>query len=125
MKKPLPLGYWEWDLSWDMDGCLEPLMDIKEYRDEIVVTSDLPNVEKDDIEIYASENTLEIKAKMKKVCCFDRWGTLQRCISFSSFNKVILLPSPVDAENIKTRFSKGILEMKLPKKSSWRRIRIE
>ena len=117
--------YRGWDLSWDLSGFLEPLIDIGERGDEIIITSDLPGVEKEDIEIYATENTLEISARMKKEYCFKRWGTLQKGISFSSFRKVIELPSIVDIKNIKSRFHKGILEIRLPKKSYMRRIRIE
>jgi len=124
-KGGLPIRQGRCDFGWDLDGFLEPLIDIEEYANEIVVTSDLPGVEKDNIEIYATENTLEVNAKMRRECRFERWGTLQREISFSSFRKVIELPSPVDIGNIKTRFNKGILEIRLPKKSRWRRVAIE
>lgn len=125
MDRRLPVKRREWDLSWDLSGCLEPLVDIRENGDEIVVTADLPNVKKDDIEIYATENTLEITAKMRGEYCFERWGTLQRGVSFSSFRKVMGLPATIDVENIKSRFNKGILEMRLHKKSSWRKINIQ
>lgn len=118
-------GYLGGDLSWDMSGFLEPLIDVNEHGDEIIITSDLPCVEKEDIDIYATRNTLEINAKMKKEYCFKRWGTLQKRISFSSFRKVIELPSIVDVKNIKSRFIRGILEIRLPKKSRMMKIHIE
>ncbi len=113
-----------WSFSWDPGGFLEPLIEIKEYGNEIIITADLPSVEKDDIEVYATENTLEINAKMRKKYRFERWGTMQRGVSFSFFRKVIELPSQVDIENVKSRFSKGVLEIILPKKSHRRRIDI-
>ncbi|MCP8310398.1 MAG: hypothetical protein L6N94_02760, partial [Candidatus Methylarchaceae archaeon HK01M] len=51
--------------SWDaVEKYLEPLVNIEDKEDEIVVTADLPYVEdKNDISIDVAEDSLEIRAE--------------------------------------------------------------
>jgi HSP20 family protein len=124
-RRDSPIKRRGWDFGWDLGGFLEPLIEVRVYGDEIVVTSDLPGVDKEDIVVNATEDSLEINAKMRREYCFERWGTLQRRISFSSFKKVIELPSTVDIENVKSRFNRGVLEIRLPRKSRRRKIDVK
>ncbi|MHA1208085.1 MAG: Hsp20/alpha crystallin family protein [Candidatus Freyarchaeota archaeon] len=112
--------------SWDPDKCcLVPLVDIQEYPEEIIVTADLPYVDKEDISINATETSLEIDAKMRHPVRFERWGTVQREISFNCYHKSIKLPSRVDPEKAKATFRGGILQISLPKKISKQKIEID
>lgn len=107
------------------EKCLEPLVDVQETEDYIIVTVDLPCVDKDSIKINATENTLEIQADMKRSIKFNRWGTVQQEVEFHKFKKLIKLPSNVDPEKAQARFKHGILEIKLPKKIKKFRIEIK
>ncbi len=103
--------------SWDAVGkYLEPLVNIEDKEDQIVVTADLPYVEdKNDISIDVAEDSLEIRAEIKKAIRWERWGTVQKHIWFKSFRKFIKLPSKVDPEKSRAIFRRGILEISLPK----------
>jgi len=102
-------------VMWTHNGCLEPLYDIIDLGDVILVTFDLPYVDKDDINLYVTENTIELEASMKKTLCWEKWGTIQRKIIFKQFKKQIKLPEKVNPEKSTASFKRGILKVELPK----------
>ena len=110
--------------SWDIGGSLEPLVHVEDKGSVYIVTADLPYVNKEDIEVNLSEDTIEIKAKMRTKHCFERWGTHQKSVIYSSFRKLIKLPSPLNVDKAVCSFRKGLLEINLPKKKTGRRIDI-
>lgn len=112
--------------SWNIQRkCLEPLIQIREGDKEIIITADLPCVEREDIEVSSIGNSIEIKAKMRKAVKFSRWGTIQKDIGFESFHRVIDLPIDTVPEKIRAKFRKGILEIRVPKKHVKKQIKIE
>lgn len=89
----------------------EPLVELHEEKDEIVVIAELPGVEKDDIKLNLSENALELKVDTK-----DR-----------KYYKMLELPQPVSTEGVKTSYKNGILEIRLKKKQreGWKTVKVE
>jgi len=78
----------------------EPLVDVLDEGDQLVVIVEIPGVEAEDIHIEIKEDILELTAEAK-----DR-----------KYSKEILLPSPVDANTMGSCYKNGILEIKLRKK---------
>lgn len=113
--------------SWSApDRCLEPLIEIQDRENEVIVTVDLPYVEKkEDISLNVTEDSLEIKAEMRCGLRWERWGTTQKEIEFKSFRKVIRLPEKVDPSGATAVFRRGILRVNLPKARRGYRIRVE
>jgi len=111
----------------DMQQCvLEPLADIRETATDVIVTIDLPFVDKkEDISIELLEGSIEITAKTSKPICFERLGTTQRKIRFNEFRKKVKLPTDVDFEGVTAMFKKGVLAINLPKKVQRTRIKVE
>ena len=106
--------------------CLEPLVDVRETHDSIIVTADLPYVNrKDNIDIRLLEKSLEIRAKTSKPICFERWGTVQRRTHFNEFRKTVKLPTDVDSEGVKATFRRGILQIVMPKKVKKTQIKVQ
>jgi len=103
------------EIMWTHNGCLEPLYDINDLGDRLIVTFDLPCVDKDNISLYVAENSIELEASMKKTLCWEKWGTIQRKIIFRQFKKQIKLPERVDPEKTIASFKKGVLKIELPK----------
>jgi HSP20 family protein len=97
--------------------CLEPLVDISETADEITVVYDLPFIkDKNDIEIKATLQSLEIDAQFKEPVKLEKWGTVQKETAFKHFHHTIRkLPSEVIPEKATSRFKGGLLEVSLPK----------
>lgn len=101
---------------WDSNrSCLEPLAEVEETDEEIIVRVDMPYVDKENVKVQVVENVLIIEASIKHVIKFDRWGTFQREAAFYKYYKEIPLPAKVKAEEAKASLRRGILEIRLPK----------
>ena len=94
----------------------EPLANISETDDMVIIEVDLPLVRKKDIRLKLIENGLEVEASFTRYVKFERWGTSQRSCEFKSFYKLVSLPSPVVIEGIKATFKKRILRVELKKR---------
>ena len=112
--------------SWDIESSsLEPLFNISVKPDEVVVTADLPCVDKETIKIDAlDEDLIEISAKMKVRLRFEDFGVSYREGEFSCFRCQVPLPVPVDTSRAKATFKRGILVVTLPRKKGYR-IKVE
>jgi HSP20 family protein len=112
--------------SWDAERqCLIPLSQVTEAGDNIIVTVDLPYVNKEDVKLHATEDAIEVEAKTRQGICFDRWGTVQRCLEFNCFRKKIRLPEKVKPNEAKATFKSGILEVQIPRRAERTKIEIE
>jgi len=77
----------------------EPLVDVIETDGEIHVVAELPGVEKKDIKLHGTEDSLTISV-----------DTPQR-----KYYKEVQLPAKVKVKEAKTEYKNGVLEVKLPK----------
>lgn len=106
--------------SWDIEAhTLKPLCNVFITSDEVIVTADLPFSDPDSIKVEpVDDRTLEISAKMKrKMCCRDL-GLIHQEGEFSTFNCQTHIPVPVNMEKRKSKYKRGILEVRLPRKRS-------
>jgi len=78
----------------------EPLVDVIDEGDHLLIIAELPGVQSEDISIEVKGDILELKAEAK-----DR-----------KYGKEALLPSPVDADSLKSSCKNGVLEIKLKKR---------
>ena len=118
---------WPYAVMWDhLAGCLEPLMELRDNKSELVLTIDMPCVkERGDISVNLTEDAVTIEAKISKVVQFERWGTFQREAKFMRYSKTFALPEKIDPERSKARFKNNILELRMLKKEKLRSMRIE
>ncbi|MFX0140352.1 MAG: archaeal heat shock protein Hsp20, partial [Candidatus Hodarchaeota archaeon] len=79
----------------------EPLTEVNEEGDQIIVICEMPGVTKDDIEIKADPRELTISTKTK-----DKGR---------NYYKVVKLPSTINTDHARARYTNGILEVKLKK----------
>jgi HSP20 family protein len=79
---------------------IEPLTDIIEGENDVAITVEIPGVEKEDIDLVATENTLEIKVDSPK----------------RKYHKRIDLPCNVKTKSTKATYKNGILDIVLDKK---------
>lgn len=104
--------------SWDTERrCLNPLVEVRETDDEMIVTVDLPFVKKENIELSVTEDLLKIKAQMDRDIRFKSWGGVHRKIKFNSFRRSIKFPSKVDPDQTKAEFKNGYLRVIVKKKT--------
>lgn len=78
----------------------EPLVDVLDEGECLVVIAELPGVEEKDIQVKVEGDILEIVASGR-----DR-----------KYQKEVLLPTPVDPESLESSYRNGVLEIRLAKK---------
>jgi HSP20 family protein len=102
---------------WDFTELrMEPLTDVTETENEVIVTADLPLTKKENVKIRATEDSLEIHADTCRAVKIERWGSVQRECEFSSFHKILSLPAKVNPKKLKTQFKDGYIRIRLPKR---------
>ncbi|MEM4711108.1 MAG: Hsp20/alpha crystallin family protein [Candidatus Woesearchaeota archaeon] len=95
----------------------KPLLDMTETDKEVIATIELPGVEKEDIQINATEDNIEIKVEKKdeKKEEDKKKGIYKLERSYAGFYRCIPTPENVDVENINATYKNGVLELKMPK----------
>lgn len=78
---------------------LEPLVDVVEENDEIIVVAEVPGVERDEIKVRIKGTSLTIHANNPE----------------RPYHKVIELPSKVKKDEAKSAIRNGVLEVRLKK----------
>ncbi|RKX76056.1 MAG: Hsp20/alpha crystallin family protein [Spirochaetes bacterium] len=116
---------WGWDETTGIfDRTISPPMDIVEKPDSIVVTCDLPGVDKKDLDISISGNVLTIKGE-KKEEKEEKETQYYRKESWSgSFQRTVSLPNTVDADKVEAVMKDGVLRLTMPKKEEAKRKQI-
>jgi HSP20 family protein len=93
-----------------------PPTDVVEVDDRLVVTTELPGLEKKDVEITVDEGVLSIrgeKLEERKAEEGKKYHVLER--SYGSFMRSFVLPRGIDADKVTAEFDKGVLKVFLPK----------
>jgi HSP20 family protein len=104
-----------------------PLADVRETDDSVVVTMDLPGVDKGDVDINVVGDELNVTATKSKeeVRTEENFHTRER--SYTRFERVVPLPVAVKPDEARARLNNGVLEVTIPKEvvTSRRKINIE
>jgi HSP20 family protein len=87
-------------------------------EDEVVVSCELPGVDKDTLDISVTGDTLTIKAERKPKDEDDKCAYHRRERRYGSFARSVSLPVPVDAEKAKAEYEDGVLTLRIPKSPS-------
>ncbi len=98
--KPQPEGEGEPEIQHERD----PLVDIYEEGEDLVVVCEVPGVNKKNIELRASPTELEVVA-----------GSKDNEVHSRKYHKIIPLPIKIDENAAKARYNNGILEVRLKK----------
>lgn len=78
----------------------EPLIDVMEQDDEVIIIAELPGVKQDEIKVKVTDYNVTIQVESTK----------------RKYAKDIDLPAPVNIESVKTSYNNGILEIQLQKR---------
>lgn len=119
------------DLDWPdgesgvLDRGFTPRVDVEERENDVVVTCEVPGVDKKDLDISVSGNLLSIKGE-KRYDREEKEKKYYRRESFAgSFQRTVPLPGTVDPEHIDAQLKNGILTLTLPKKAEAKPRRIQ
>jgi len=97
------------------EGEMSPFIDVVDVDNELIVTADVPGVEKKDISIDVKGDMLEIRASRKEETEEKKKNYWRRERSYNRFYRTVRLPVPVDEKGAKATFKNGVLEIRLPK----------
>lgn len=115
---------WLHPFQWDFPAWAEkmphlslkvPKVDIIDRNKEVLVRAEIPGVEKKDLEISATSNSITIKGSTRHEEKEEKGDYFRSEITQGSFSRTVTLPAEVNSEKAKTRFKNGVLELTLPK----------
>lgn len=92
-----------------------PPVDIYETEDhDLVVKAELPDMNREDIEVKVEHNTLVLRGtkKLPQGVKEDQIRRIER--SYGVFNRSFTLPNTVDATKVSADYRNGVLTVKLP-----------
>jgi HSP20 family protein len=96
-----------------------PSMDVTESDKEIVVTAELPGLERKDVDISIEDDILTIRGEKKiEVQPDDKNKTKNQQLSeraYGVFYRALQLPSGIEPASVQATMAKGVLTVKIPK----------
>jgi HSP20 family protein len=106
-----------------------PIIDVEEDEREIHVQAEMPGLEEKDINVTLDRNILTISGEKKEERDEEnkekKYALSER--RFGSFSRSITLPEGVKTDEIKAKFKKGVLNIRVPrdKKKQAKKIEIK
>lgn len=95
----------------------QPLVDLADNGKEYVVTAELPGINKDDLRIEVTQDSLEISGETKSEENEEdkERGYIRRERRYSRFHRTLPLPDNVLTDKVEAELKDGVLTVKLPK----------
>jgi HSP20 family protein len=92
-----------------------PVLDVKEDQDTLVVTAELPGVDRENVQIRVQDNILELRGHKSEETKKDEdnFHMIER--SYGSFARRLVLPTEVDSDQAEASMERGVLTLRLPK----------
>jgi HSP20 family protein len=109
---------WEERYALISSGAPSPEFNIYRRGENTVIQANLPGFEKGDIKVSVSGNLLAIGSEVSREREFRGNNAYRYHRSHGSFCKVMELPVGADANNIRSSFNDGVLEVVIPKMGS-------
>jgi len=89
--------------------------EVQETGRAIIVRLEAPGMERDDFEVFVQDDLLVVRGE-KQAHRKSREGLyhVMEC-AYGSFERAVPLPVPVDEDDARARYRRGVLEISLPK----------
>lgn len=92
-----------------------PAFNVWSNDDGAVITSELPGIKMDDIELTVHGKTITIKGERKDEEQGENRHYVRRERPDGEFSRAIELPFQIDGAKVEARLAAGVLEVKLPR----------
>ena len=86
-------------------------VDVREEDNDFIITTAVPGLSADDLNIQALDNVVRIEGEYKT----SDGEHLLRELPEGKFIRTLRLPSEIDADNVEAKITNGILTLSLPK----------
>lgn len=110
---------WNWPTVEPADAApvtFAPRVEVKDERDAIVLTAELPGVEKDNISVQLENGVLTLSGEKKQESVVKENGFYRSERLYGQFKRSFTLPDVVDPAKIDAEFRNGVLKLTLAKK---------
>ena len=92
-----------------------PVVDVYDNDDSIVIKAELPGIDKEGIEIDVKDRVLTLKGERSSESEVKDDNYYRRERSFGKFERAFNLPADVDPDKIKADYKDGVLKIDIPK----------
>ncbi|MEQ8910327.1 MAG: Hsp20/alpha crystallin family protein [Vicingaceae bacterium] len=93
-----------------------PAVNVKENKNNFEIELAAPGMKKDDFKVDVDNGVLSISSEKEESSEETEENYTRKEFSYSSFKRAFTLPDNVDNENIKAKYSDGVLGITLKKK---------
>ncbi|MBI3804130.1 MAG: Hsp20/alpha crystallin family protein [Nitrospirae bacterium] len=106
--------------SWNPQSVLAltssfPTVEMAEEKDKYVVKVETPGLEKEDIRISITDNTLHLRGEVRQEESQEDRNYIFSERVYGTFSRDIPLPSAVNADQVRATVKNGVLSIELPK----------
>ncbi len=102
-----------------------PRCDLRETESSIIAAFELPGVDKKDIELNITDDSIEVKVEKKEEKETEKKDTYSYVRGERSFYRSIPLAQKVDASKAEAEYRDGMLRIEIPKKEQDKKRKIE
>jgi len=95
-------------------GPWSPAVEVAERDNKLVVTAELPGLNKEDVKVHVTDEGLVIEGERKQEHEENRGGIHRSERSYGHFYRLIPLPEGANAEQAQAQFNNGVLEVTIP-----------
>ena len=92
-----------------------PPINLYDDGESFVVRAEIPGIDKNDLEIHATSDSLSIKGQRKRESTTENMSFHRKERDYGNFDRSVSLPLPIDPEKIVASYKLGVLEVVLPK----------
>jgi HSP20 family protein len=99
-----------------ISGSWMPTVDVRETKDALEITAELPGIEPKHVEVSVENGVLSLKGsrEFEKATEGETYHRVER--AYGSFERSFNLPTNVDPEKVKAVYRHGVLHLTLPKR---------
>lgn len=90
-------------------------VDVYEEKDKVIAKVELPGAKAEEIKLSIEEDLLKISGEKKQESEIKREDYYQAQMRYGKFQRTIILPSVVKAEQAKATYKNGVLKVEMPK----------
>ncbi|MDD5138682.1 MAG: Hsp20/alpha crystallin family protein [Verrucomicrobiales bacterium] len=92
-----------------------PAVDVHEDKDSFIVSTELPGLKREDIEVTLQDGALVISGERKAEVKQEGVEIHRQERYYGKFQRALTLPTPVALDKIKAQYKDGVLTVTLPK----------
>jgi HSP20 family protein len=99
-----------------ISGGWVPPVDVRETKDSLEITAELPGIDPKDVEVAVEGGVLTLRGtrSFEKAAEGETYHRVER--AYGAFERAFTLPSNVDSERIQATYRHGVLNLSVPKR---------